>query len=335
MSMETREWLSNNTLIGFTEKRGNAWHYRQGDNNHYPQAIPVDDVLKRLFSWNPVKVPEQWTDPKTGLTVTGKDIVIVRDDMTGPAAKLGTFTDGYQLHPYPEWLVHNVFSLVDASEELGVSSAVLLRGGKVASVQIEVPETFMGPGGIEARPFLMASSSFDGSISTQYGRAVTHVVCDNTMNAGLNEKGGKIKIRHTRNSLDGKVQAAREALELIMTTKDEFFAEVETLLDTELTDRAFDEIVAELVPLDDDATKRSVTMAINKREKLYGLRSDDRVAPWWGTAFGGVQLLNTFRQHEQIVRGAHRPERNMLNTVLGNTETEDRSDLALVLAHTG
>lgn len=336
MSMETREWLSKNTLIGFTEERGNAWHYRQGDNNHYPQAIPVDDVLKRLFSWNPVKVPEQWTDPKTGLTVTGSDFVIVRDDMTGPKAKLGTFTDGYQLHPYPEWLVHNVFSLIDASEELGVSSAVLLRGGKIASVQIEVPETFIGPGGVEARPFLMASSSFDGSISTQYGRAVTHVVCDNTMNAGLNEKGGKIKIRHTRNSLAGKVQAAREALELIHTTKDEFFAEVETLLNTELTARAFDEIVAELVPMPENPEdhKNSVTLATNKREKIMALRSDPRVEPFWGTAFGGIQLLNTFRQHQQIVRGASRPERNMLNNVLGQTAKDDQSDLALVLAHT-
>jgi hypothetical protein len=164
---------------------------------------------------------------------------------------------------------------------------------------------------------------------------VTKVVCDNTMNIGLNEKGGKIKIRHTRNSLAGKVQAAREALELVMTTKDEFFAEVQTLLDTELTARGFDEIVAELTTTDEDASKRSVTMAQNKRDKLYGLRSDDRVAPWWGSAYGGFQLLSTYRQHEQTVKGATRPERNMLNMVLGQTETADAKDLQLVLAHTG
>lgn len=336
MSMETREWLSKNTLIGFTEKRGNAWHYRQGDDNHYPQAIPVDDVLKRLFSWNPVKVPEQWTDPKTGLIVTGKDIVIVRDDMTGAGAKLGTFTDGYQLHPYPQWLVNNVFTIVDASgDELGVSSAVLLKGGKIASVQIEVPETFRGPAGVDFRPFLSASSSFDGSISTQYGLMNTMVVCDNTLNAGLNERGKKIKIRHTRNSMDGMVQAARDALGLIHEAADSFSAEVEELLSKELTERGFAEIVAELTEVPEDASKRSRTMAANKTEKLMGLRSDPRVEPWWGTAFGGVQLLNTFRQHEQIVRGATRPERNMLNTVLGNTEADNRSDRELVLAHTG
>ena len=45
MSKETQEWLNRNVLIGYTERRGNAWHYRasdQGDEpNHYPGAIPL------------------------------------------------------------------------------------------------------------------------------------------------------------------------------------------------------------------------------------------------------------------------------------------------------
>lgn len=335
--METREWLSQNTLIGFTEKRGPAWHYRKGDDNHYAGAVPVDDVLKRLFSWTPVVVPEQWTF--NGQLVTGKDVVILRSDN---GAKLGTHSDGYRVHEYPEWLIDNVVTLLDGSHnELGIGSAVLLKGGKIASVQVEVPETFTGPGGVQARPFLTSTTSLDGSISTQYGRMITKVVCDNTLTIGLNEKGGRIKIRHTRNSLAGKVQAAREALELIMTTKDDFFAEVQTLLDTELTARGFDEIVSELTTVDEtkvkteQGLKKSRTMAQNKRDKLYGLRADERVAPWWGSAYGGFQLLSTYRQHEQGVKGATRPERNMLNMVLGETEKSDRSDLALVLAHTG
>jgi len=56
-----------------------------------------------------------------------------------------------------------------------ISSAVLLKGGKIASVQVEVPETFMGPAGVEFRPFVSASTSFDGSISTQYGRMCKQV----------------------------------------------------------------------------------------------------------------------------------------------------------------
>jgi hypothetical protein len=48
MSKETLQHLNANTLIGFTDKRGHAWHYRaeeQGDEpNHYLGAIPLGDV---------------------------------------------------------------------------------------------------------------------------------------------------------------------------------------------------------------------------------------------------------------------------------------------------
>lgn len=57
MSRETAKWLNTNTLIGFTGKRGHAWHYRShlqsAEPNHYPGAVPVDDVRRRLFDWEP------------------------------------------------------------------------------------------------------------------------------------------------------------------------------------------------------------------------------------------------------------------------------------------
>jgi len=56
MSAETSTWLNTRTLIGFTDQRGHAWHYRssdQGDEpNHYPGAIPIGDVRRRLFDWS-------------------------------------------------------------------------------------------------------------------------------------------------------------------------------------------------------------------------------------------------------------------------------------------
>lgn len=47
MSAETLTHLNSQTLIGYTNKRGRAWHYReelQGDEpNHYPGAVPVPE----------------------------------------------------------------------------------------------------------------------------------------------------------------------------------------------------------------------------------------------------------------------------------------------------
>src|SRR5690242_13750256 len=98
MSRETHEWLSNNVLIGYTEKRGNAWHYREGDDNHYEGPVPVQDVLKRLFAWKPEERP-LYIDSMAGY---GMDSVpdrkaIVRSDN---GHVLGIFGEGYQAHPY-------------------------------------------------------------------------------------------------------------------------------------------------------------------------------------------------------------------------------------------
>ena len=71
MSRETMLHLNTNTLIGFTDRRGNAWHYRavlQGaESNHYPGAIPVADVRRRLLNWQ--AVPRVWRSssrPRSG-----------------------------------------------------------------------------------------------------------------------------------------------------------------------------------------------------------------------------------------------------------------------------
>src|SRR3954453_23298422 len=61
MSRETLQHLNTNVLIGQTNHRGTAWHYRaeeQGaESNHYPGPIPVADVQRRLFHWQAVSRP--------------------------------------------------------------------------------------------------------------------------------------------------------------------------------------------------------------------------------------------------------------------------------------
>lgn len=63
MSRETLSHLNSQTLIGYTERRGHAWHYRadlQGaEPNHYPRAIPTADVYRRLFDWSAIEADVQ------------------------------------------------------------------------------------------------------------------------------------------------------------------------------------------------------------------------------------------------------------------------------------
>lgn len=329
MSRESLAWLNTNTLIGFTDKRGNAWHYRasaQGDEpNHYPGPIPVPDVKRRLFGWEPIEGSIE-TSYLTGDGVTRlidpTRKAIVRPD-TGEI--LGVFKQGFRIHEYRQWLVEHIEAILD--DELFIGSAGLLKGGAVAWVQVEVPESCTTPEGVTFRPFLSATTSLDGSLSSTYQTGAQLIVCDNTLSAALNEGNAKrLKIKHSRNSL-GRIAEVRDALGIIHQVADDFAAEVKRLCQVEVSGRQWDSFLDLQVPMPKDLG-RGRTMAETKRHALTRLWThDERVAPWRGTAFGVVQAVNTFAHHEQIVRGAGRAERNMLRMVTGGVDELDLSTL--------
>ena len=133
MSKETLEWLNANTLIGFTAKRGNAWHYRaslQGDEpNHYPGPIPVPDVERRLFGWQAVSSAVYIENPVTGgLAEAPGRQAIIRSD-TGDV--MGIFTDGYEPHPYGEWLIGTIVAAARFRPVDRVGRAAARRRGRL------------------------------------------------------------------------------------------------------------------------------------------------------------------------------------------------------------
>jgi len=329
MSQETHEWLNTNTLIGFTEKRGHAWHYRAEDqgaeSNHYVGPVPVEDVRRRLFPWHAIEgtVSSTVTLP-SGLVVTITDDerkTIVRPDTQ---TILGIFKDGYTIHQYDEWLLETVAAILDDS--LSIGSAGLLKGGAVAWVSIDVPENIVTPEGVEFRPNLLAATSLDGSLSTTYQRVVTNVVCDNTMSAALSEGADqRMKVKHSRYS-KVKLAEARDALAIVHTIGEDFARQVAELTSIKVSDGDWQRFLDSLAPLPEDAG-RARTNAENKRESMTRLYNHDaRVAPWRGTAYGVVQCVNTQVHHESRITGS-RSERNMLRAATGGADKLDRETL--------
>ncbi|MGW5819270.1 DUF932 domain-containing protein [Streptomyces noursei] len=342
MSRETLKWLNENTLIGFTDKRGKAWHHRAGSDNHFSGAVPIEEVERRLFSWTAEERP-LFVELETGnreliaaglvepekkqVAIPGRK-AIVRSDTS---LVMGIFKDGYQPHQPKQWLLDNVATILD--DELAIGSAGLLRGGAQAWVSVEVPETIKTPEGVEFRPNLIAATSFDGSLSTTYKRIVTNVVCDNTMNAGLNEDGQQFKVKHSSNSLR-RITDARKALAIVHSVGDEFSAAVAELCAQQMTDREFERLVREqLAPIEQGDSRTTARNALRKQGEYLDLwRNDERVAPWRGTKFGAYQAVNTWQQHESGMRGDNRAERNMGYTLTGKWESADDTTLSMLAA---
>jgi phage/plasmid-like protein (TIGR03299 family) len=326
MSRETYEWLNTMILVGYTDQRGHAWHYKVDlqslEPNHYPGAIPVEDVERRLFNFEFVEAPVYYlVNGEFVKSTVGRKGMLTSDTNED----LGSFKSGYQGHDYREWLLENV-SLVldDAKDELGIGSAGLLRSRGVAFVSIEVPQNIVTPEGVEFRPNLLATTSFDGTVATTYKRVNTRVVCDNTQELALSEVGQEFKAKHTRYS-GMKIHNAREALEIVHTMSDDFAAEVAQLAAWKVSDAEFETVLTKLVPVNDELSKAGITRAENKRNELLTLwRHDDRVAPWKGTALGATQAFNTWNQHYATIRkGVPRAVRNMENVLNGKLRAGD------------
>ncbi|QIS05909.1 DUF932 domain-containing protein [Nocardia brasiliensis] len=354
MSKETIEWLNTYTLIGMTEKRGTAWHYRksvQGDQpNHYKGFVPVADVVSRLFNWEAQSAPIRYDIHGTVENFTNIDDngamfrtitndsrkVIYRSD-TG--ALLGVFKQGYRIHQFQEWLLDNLASLITpdglavTTDSLGIGSAGLLKGGAQAWVQLERPENVKTKEGVEFRSSVLASSSHDGTVATQFSAVQTIVVCDNTHCGAMGEaraSGKRFKFKRTKNSLD-KIGDARQALGIVVESADDFAATVADLCATTVTDRQFSEFLTLWAPVPEEKG-RGRTMAENRRDALTTMYNTDmRAAPWRGTAFGVLQSVNTYNHHGSTVRGeTSRAERNMSNAITGKTGEADAEALGML-----
>ena len=358
MSTETLEWLNTNTLIGCADQRGEAWHTRKGHDNHYPAGIPVEDVRRRLFNFTVESYPVCFMAPcaldhpeLAGINADGNPfrLIVSQQGRQGQVRSdngfdLGVFSDGYQGHDYSEWLIENVEAML--GQGLVIGSAGLLKAGAVAWVQVEMPDTVHTPSGEELRPFLLAVTSFDGSVATRYKRGVTRVVCDNTLSLGLSEDGFAWSARHTRNSMF-RIDAARVALDVLAThtieqATNDYVTEAERLINTAVSDTEWSKLVYEITvprdakgkPITDDVSSSTATRMANKQAALNRMwETNPMVSMWKGTAWGALQAVSTFDLHESSVRGKARAERNMLAAVTGSLVDADvLRRLALVTA---
>jgi phage/plasmid-like protein (TIGR03299 family) len=305
---------------------GDAWHRRAGSDNHFPGAVPIERV-EALFGWDAVSAPLFVGLPDgSGMPqVEGKQAVVRSDN----GAVLGIFSDGYEIHQYREWLLTRVGNLIDDTVQIG--SAGELRNGGQAWVSIEMPESITTPEGETFRPNLLACTSHDGSLATTFKRVVTRVVCDNTLAAGLGEEGQQVKIKHSRYSRL-RIAEARDALAMIHTIAEDYAAECAALCRIDVSDKAWSAFLDAHTPLEVKGVEkvgRSRTVALNERERLTQMwRTDERVAPWKGTAWGVLQAVNTYAHHESTVRGMSRPERNMARAITGGVDELDRGTVA-------
>lgn len=332
MSTETTTVLNTLQLVGYGKNpwwNDEALRAKLGSESPlYPGPIPREDIVRRLFAWQ-AEPAALLAMSSAGMTDVTGWVANVRND-TG--AVLGIVSESYAIHQYEATLLDGTANII--GDGLGYASAGLLKGGARAYVSVSTSEIVSTAEGVDFLPYLAAYTSHDGSWHSGYKACVTLPLCDNTMGMILAERHGAsaadAKIRHSRLSVP-RLASAQDALSRIYQTADAFSAQVKALCETAVSDAAWRAIVEAIAPTPAaDATPRAATLGHAKRDELFRLAKHDvRCAPWFGTAFGAVQTVNTYWHWSQSVR-ATRDERNMIAALDGTLDKLDASTVAIV-----
>ena len=174
-----------------------------------------------------------------------------------------------------------------------------IKNGRVVFGSLALErETILDPNGVsdKVNTYLLINTSHDGSVAIQASITPVRVVCANTLNLALGQRGrnGSVKqsfkIRHTQTA-SGKVQVAREALGLANAYIDEFSKMANEMIQKEVSKAKFDEIVLALYPKPKDEAKGANSRWENKIDLINDIYVGDYNNTITGTAWGVANAL--------------------------------------------
>tara|TARA_Y100000004_G_scaffold183749_1_gene231935 strand:+ start:3353 stop:4321 length:969 start_codon:yes stop_codon:yes gene_type:complete len=172
-------------------------------------------------------------------------------------------------------------------------------------------------------PYLLMVNSHDGSTAIRGLPTPIRVVCQNTLRLALTSKAYRgFSFRHTQ-KVDGRIAQARSLLNLSYDYVDGFQSEVELLLDKELTNDRFYDILETLMPLPmaQENNASQVSRVNAQRATIEKLWYEPEFANQQGTAWSLINAVSNYEQWQSHLRGeTTRDERIAIKTV-GNTES--------------
>ena len=233
--------------VAFALRGEPAWHNLANvlfdKDAHINTTQMLDSAL--LSNWDiqllEVENPAGYNNDKPNYFVTRTNPFGNGKDILGVVGKRYKVVQNEQLFEFGDNLLDG-----GASWE----SAGSIKGGRLVFGSLVIPKEFtLDPQGANdtTKTYLLVHTSHDGSVSLQASITPVRVVCQNTLNLALGAVKQSFKLRHTQ-SIDGKLQVAREALGLTFQYMDNFEAEAKSLFETSVTDKKFYDIITAIYP---------------------------------------------------------------------------------------
>ena len=199
-------------------------------------------------------------------------------------------------------------TLVD-SGEAKYDTAGSLSGGKRIWLTAQVGDDIQVAGQDSHRLYLALLSSHDGSRSLSAITTMVRIVCANTETMAIHGAKTSWTMTH-RTTLAGKVSEARDALKLSFKYRDAFDAEVQRMMDIQVSKDQFIEIMKDVLPDQKRQTEKNVTALTNIFENSPTIND----AGLSGTGYGAFNAMTEWLTHGREVRSQ---EARMTNSIWG------------------
>lgn len=288
-------------------------------------VLTAEDAAKAamLNDWN---VRKQDLYVAGGIEVPNKMATVRDNPRTGQPEVLGVVGNRYVVVQNEDafgMLTH----IVDEGGAVFDSAGQNSTGSKVF-MTLKMPEGIQ-IGGEDAHDLhLLASNSHDGSSSLTIAVVMNRLACQNAVTGALKGAQRSWSIRHTA-SAEGRIEEARQSLELTFKYVEEFEREMQELLARDLTEREWGGIVERLVPESKSEHEGWADRVAKQRADLNTLYFDAATQEFGrGTAYAALNAATEYADWYLPIKGADPDGRRRAERALFGPTAQNFKDKA-------
>lgn len=192
-----------------------------------------------------------------------------------------------------------------------------LDGGRIVWVLLNLGKDVV-VGQDKTIPYLLMTNSHDGSMGIKALTTPIRVVCQNTLTFALNNFATQFSFRHTQRVHD-RIEQGRNSLELSYKYIDGFQEEVERLIDQQVSNDKYQEIIDSLFPVPELKDDESNVVVNTKARETQGVLWNNFENPEFdehkGTAWSVVNAISNYELWSAPIRNGERDVRIMQKTI--------------------
>ena len=290
----------------FVGERNKPWH---GLGACVEMAPTSKDALRMAgLDWEVLQKPIS--------TLEGEEIAGYRCNIRNTDRKvLGVVSDRYKVVQNRE-----AFAFTDALLGDGVryETAGSLQEGKRVWLLARLPREYI-IAGERISPYLVFTTSHDGSGAVKVAITPVRVVCNNTLNLALDTASRSFSMMHTQ-SVQSKIEEAHDTLFKAEKYMDHLGIEFEKLREKRVSDDDLRDYITELLPIDQDATDIQVKNINRQRADIRARFFDAPDLRCVGkNAYRFINAVSDFATHSKpLRRTANYNENLFMKTIDGN-----------------